>query len=229
MPSFHRQPTEIPSTDAAIPTGAWRLFRSILPIGPKFSDALLHFARQWGEPIPARRGGDVVDILRPHDRSEARPHTLSSTYGLNAFPFHNDTVHWTTPSRYLCLACVDPGKGRRTTSLVSLAPILALNGLADQIGEGVFLIRSGRHSFYSSIASRGRPWLRYDPGCMMPTSSRALDSWGQMQNVIESRSPVQIQWQEGDLLVLDNWTVLHRRGEAVQPDPTRRLARVLLK
>src|ERR1700674_5823593 len=211
---FLRESSKKPSTNSAIPAGGWRLFRNLLPIGPNLSEVFLSVSRQWGEPIPARRDGELVDILRPQDLSEARPRTLSSTYGLRAFPFHNDTAHWTTPSRYLCLACVDPGEGQRTTLLVSLASTLALNGTAAGIGEGVFLIRSGRRSFYSSIASRGRPWLRYDPGCMMPASSLALNAWHQMQNVIASRTPTPIHWQKGDLLVLDNWTVLHGRSEA---------------
>src|ERR1039457_4271027 len=34
--------------------------------------------------------------------------------------------------------------------------------------SGVFLVRNGRASWYSTILSGERPYVRFDPGCMFP-------------------------------------------------------------
>lgn len=212
----------------AHPTG-WGHFPAELLGTTDVANRLLTFCQQWGQPVPSRDRGDLIDILQPRATSEARPRTLSAEYGVGRFPFHNDTAHWPEPCRLICLACIDPGPAGRATLLIPLQSLQTWNSVTSKIATGIFRVRNGRRSFYSSIVSPGRPWIRYDPGCMTPESDGSAFAWNAMQGLLDASNPIRVEWQAGDILVLDNWWVLHARDESPSADPTRRLARVLLR
>lgn len=63
---------------------------------------------------------------------------------------------------------------------------------------------------------------------MEPVTAVAADTRDLMERMIGTRKRSRVHWQSGDLLVLDNWSVLHARDRAAQTDPSRKLARILL-
>lgn len=63
------------------------------------------------------RSPEPIRNICPQPVCSAKPNTLSSRYGIEAFPFHTDAAHWQYPARYLVLYCVDPGEGKRPTIL----------------------------------------------------------------------------------------------------------------
>jgi hypothetical protein len=74
------------------------------------------------------------------------------------------------------------------------------------------LVRTGRRSFYSTILSRHRRFLRYDPDCVEavdPAGAEALDI---MARGVAASEHIEIDWSVGDVLVIDNWRMLHGRG-----------------
>jgi hypothetical protein len=188
---------------------------------------LAQLASQLGTLAPSRRNGPIIDILQPTTSDSANPKSLSSKFGLCEFPFHTDTAYWNVPSRYIALRCMDPGVSNVTTRLV---PSSGLN-LSDQVlrnlQAGVFHVLNGRNSFYTSVMSDCFN-LRFDPGCMSPTSSIAHEGWDALSDSLATAIPISIDWEQGRLLVIDNWRVLHGRA-ALPEDSGRVLIRATIK
>lgn len=186
-------------------------------------------ATALGDPTADRRDPQLIRSIRPQDLTEAKENTLSSRYGLGPFPFHTDVAHWTTPARYVLLYCVDPGSGARPTLLsdsvrwnLSRTESRLLCNEVWKTGH-----RSPRLCTVGSMAD-GTVNIRFDPGCMLPLTEGARKT----QQIIEAalgRAPQdRIDWRPGDLLVIDNYRVLHARGSTLARDTDRILERILV-
>lgn len=171
--------------------------------------------QKFGRVRPARPGRHPVEILSPKSCREARPQSLSALHGLGEFPAHTDCAHWPTPPRLLVMYC----KGNdacRSTLLYDWQNIVAHLTEPSTIFREVFLIKSGRHSFYDSIAARHRKFVRFDRGCMYPTTPRSARVLGEVRRALSLAEPQEIAWSPGATLFVDNWRVLHARGIADQ-------------
>jgi hypothetical protein len=171
----------------------------------------------WTE-VANRRGEPPVTTLRPLDRGDAHPNSLSSRYGKGEQPLHTDGAHLLKPPDFLILACDTPSntptricrpkRGRFTTP-------------PDYVWHGVFLVQNGKDSFYSTAYSDGT--YRYDPGCMEPCDARARKAarfFGDADPVVEHA------WDRpGMILVIDNRRALHARASATD-EPERIIQRV---
>jgi hypothetical protein len=158
----------------------------------------------------------------------ARAASLSRQHGTGAFPLHTDVAHWPIPARYLVLCCLAPGAGDRGTLLLPLSGL----ELSDQdravLNSGVFLVRTARHSWFSSVLMTGRPFVRYDRGYMSPATASGVEAARLMEKRVADGSPVRVVWEEGTILIVDNWRVLHGR-EAANGDTDRVLLRMLVR
>lgn len=183
-------------------------------------------ARQIGKAVPTRDGRDAWDELELKRSAFAQARSLSKIHDLGEFPLHNDTAHWVTPCHYLILACVRPGHDHRPTLLMDTNKRSFNSDDEDLLRTAPFRIRNGRKSFFSTILSKDRPFVRFDRGCMVPTCSyaeEALDLYSRR----EQRDCVEvIQWEKGKIVVIDNWRVLHGRDAGDGSASSRRLLRV---
>lgn len=196
---------------------------------PLLKCRLLQLAEELGTPVMTRNGGDLIDKLSPVLSSQARPRSLSKIYERGEFPLHADTAHWLTPCRYIILACLKPGQGSRPTFLLDVARLSLSDAQKGLLRIATFRVVNGRNSFYSTILSSNRAFVRYDPGCMKPLSgsgNSALEVFGRKNwaNNVES-----VNWQAGRVIILDNWRVLHGRGDSLVSDPDRVLLRVSIQ
>jgi hypothetical protein len=89
------------------------------------------------------------------------------------------------------------------------------------------LVRTGRRSFYSTVFPRDRAFLRYDPGCLEAVDERGRAALRLVANRLALGSPNTHEWRQGDILIIDNWRVLHARGPS-NSGSRRRLARILI-
>lgn len=190
---------------------------------------LLELTTLLGRPIATRPSGDLCDVLKPTESHVAKAHSLSKIYAAGAFPLHNDTAHWLTPCRYLMLACVFPGTGGRPTFLLDTQHLSLNSHSAQLLQSAPFRVLNGRNSFFSTIHSKTRPFIRFDPGCMTSASQGSSEVLGIFSADKWSANVEQIYWKVGTVLILDNWRVLHGRGHAKSPDPERRLLRVTIQ
>jgi hypothetical protein len=120
-------------------------------------------AQGWSE-VPVRRGDQPVSVLRPVQPGSARSRSLSAQYGLGDQPLHTDGAHLASPPDLVVLAASGPS--RTPTRLWDYDRMTRIKEgqLGAALSHGMFLVNSGRDSFYAPVLDRGR-W-RYDPGCM---------------------------------------------------------------
>lgn len=201
---------------------------SVVPTDAATPEALAveveRVALTLGKIVPGRAWQRVERVVA-NAPERAAVGSLSSKFGLLPLPLHTDTAHWITPCRFLVMACALPGPVPTPTVLVNIE---SFNLSAEEISychSAVFLITNGKNSFYASVMASGRRFIRLDPGCMHPESRQArrvLDLFDAHQN----RKQLYFHsWKPGEILVIDNWRVLHGRGDN---RPTER-GRILLR
>ena len=170
-----------------------------------------------------------IQRLSPKPKSEARRRTLSGRFGLGDFPLHCDTSHWPTPCRYVVLACERPGTASAATTLLE-AKRVAMSPLQLALAHSTpFIIENGRGSFYSTVFSSTRRFTRMDPGCMIPldeTGFRVLERFTYANNADHM---LDIAWERGEILAIDNWRFLHGRTGSVGIADDRLLLRILVQ
>ena len=187
----------------------------------------------WRE-VATRRGQGPISTLRPVTQQQAHPHSISAQVGLEQQPLHTDGAHLdrvpdivlliserpsSTPTR---LGWTHQVAGPGTTRLwvgAAGARGQSLAGLA----TGVFLVHSGRRSFYSTVLGRGG--IRYDPGCMSACDQRAHELAEVFRE--EKHELDQVAWsQQNQVLLILNRQVLHGRAAVVDGDLDRELTRI---
>ncbi len=178
----------------------------------------------FGECIPHSTRG-VTEILSPKQSNQCNPSSLSGKYGLSAFPLHTDTAHWVTPCRYIVLACLEPGESGTDTVLLDMASAVLT---AEEIALATFapfVVKNGPRSFYSTILSSSREFIRLDRGCMEPTNAGGNKALALFDRERWNSQLVRISWRMGDVLILNNWRVLHGRDSIESTADRRTLMR----
>lgn len=194
-----------------------------------FLRRLHEIAVELGYVVATRPGGTTCDALEPTSSAAARVRSLSKIYNVGEFPLHNDTAHWLIPCRYIVLGCVNPGRTSCATLLMDTKRIRLKSDQENLLHSTPLCVRNGRRSFFSTILSKDRPFIRYDKGCMTPTSSignSALDIF------LRKNWPDQVEficWKKGLVLVIDNWRVLHGRESVNTKGSERKLFRISIQ
>jgi alpha-ketoglutarate-dependent taurine dioxygenase len=168
-------------------------------------------ARQLGEPIASRRNSPV-EPLAPSDTSSARSRSLSAIHGRGSFPIHTDGAHQLQPPRFIVLICVSPGSSPVPTTLIRFQDLAVSKDERVHLEAIPFLVRNGRQSFYSTICGATRPFIRFDEGCMVPQDNAGRELLKAVAQHSREAKSLSVDWRPGDLIVFDNWTVLHGRG-----------------
>lgn len=190
------------------------------------ADTFQAIANTLGKPTKTRRGGSIVDTLRPKESDQARKGTISAHYGLSSFPWHSDGAVDPCPPRYVLLHAVRVGSLSARTEVLDLA----------RLDDGKFLQRyrrltcaidSGQGHYISSFFSRrgGTMCTKWDPLRMQPLGKMASAF---KQEITDAMPHASHAWECGDLLIVDNWRCLHRRTPADASDP-RVLQRIVVK
>ena len=188
----------------------WRCYSTSAENYEAFAALLLAFARRIGIVVPGRNGALIEPIVpRPTEAAEER--SLSAAYGLSELPMHIDTAHYLRPARYLLLGCANPGQSGAQTRLTPISALKFTPGELSLLTSAALLVRTGRGSFYSTIFDKGRPFLRYDPGCMEPLDARGEEALQIVSDAIGRIEVIKHDWRRGEILLLDNWNMLHGR------------------
>ena len=161
----------------------------------------------------ARARGALVERLMPVAGKLAHIPSLSAIFGYGEFPAHVDGAHEDRPPRYLVLYCVTDAQ-RRATRLYRWTEVQGKMRCPALLQRELFYYRTGRRSFADSIASQSRSFIRFDPGCMLPATTRATSVLADVQASLHQVAPFETIWIPGLVLLIDNWSVLHGRGLA---------------
>lgn len=200
----------------------WAAIETLAPTVEFLEDAVVGLAQQLGSPRASRRGGCLVDHLRPISANDANPKSLSASHGKGAFPWHTDGAHWSVPPRYLVLACAQASPNVASTGIWDGRQSIALNSAKARLAN--FKVSNGAQSFYATPASPLQSYYRFDLGCMSPLDSSALRLLEEVEDEGDAIVSAKISWERGLIVIIDNWRCLHRRVNAEQ-DITRHLLR----
>jgi hypothetical protein len=193
-----------------------------LPVTPDASE-LGHLLKRYGSVLTARMQRPGIEVIRPTTQIDAAPHSLSRLYGEGIFPFHTDGAHWLTPPRLMVLLCVKDDQHRPTL----LLPSSILKTIETHLKDAVFLVKTGRRSFYASpVLPMGFPNIRLDCDCMIPMNAQAREVVSRI-SAVDLHSAQWVEWKPGRILVVDNWRILHGRAGSVA-DGDRQLLRALV-
>lgn len=176
-----------------------------------------------------RKPGLLVDALRVTPKESAEPRSQSRVHGSGVFPFHTDTAHWQVPGRYIIFGCADPGSGGRKTLLLDWYHLNISDEQLQSIYRSPFRVLNGRQSFFATICTRESQYVRFDMNCMSPTNSASKEVKSLLLANVESTANVACEWTAGQVLVLDNWRILHARSMADRDDCDRELLRVIVQ
>jgi alpha-ketoglutarate-dependent taurine dioxygenase len=213
---------------ADVDAHGWSLCNMACSSETELAEQVKTVAQRLGTIIPGRFRQSVEKVV-PQTTDAAYAGSLSSRYGLSALPLHTDTAHWVVPCRYLVIACAAVGPVPAPTNLLDVRRAALAEHEATACRNSVFLIRNARHSFYGSIMESGRQFVRIDPGCMSPVS---MDGPCALHSLSADRHRAILhshQWSVGDLLIIDNWRVLHGRGNREPTAPGRVLLRATIQ
>ena len=118
--------------------------------------AIIELAKQLGIPIASRNRGDICEKLQPTEADKARLHSLSKIYSLGSLPLHVDTAHWVIPCRFVVLACLEPGAGNRSTTLLDTRILGLTKSQINLLHNTPLRIENGRYSFFGTVLSHDR-------------------------------------------------------------------------
>lgn len=145
-----------------------------------------------------------AELLTPSSRGSARKGSLSSQFGLDAFPWHTDGVVALRPPDWLVLRGVTVGAPTRTEVALpspALIKLLARTVLKTTTPSGA----TRYFPAYIPKTSSGRSRIRWDESKSIPNRPEAKEA-------IRCLQPSQlIPWHEGQIVILDNRRCLHRR------------------
>lgn len=184
---------------------------------------------RWVE-VPNRKGDAALIPLRPVDRQDARPNSLSARHGLDEQPLHTDGAHHYMPPHWVLLF-TEHSTVTDTLLWSEMSPLTnpkhpMIHRPASVTG-GVFTVRGGKSSFLASAYS-GAGGYRYDPGCMTAGDQRARDAVAHFGSLNESA--YRHQWNHvGMALLIDNRRCLHGRAAVADREEPRELARVAFR
>lgn len=190
---------------------------------------LLSFARSFGAIQHDPRLGTPMRVLQPLHTSVAPLNSLSSRYGVGAFPLHTECAYLRSPPKYLLLYCREPGLGRPTLLLDSL-PLREYALARKRIPT--WIVKSGRPPFYTdvfSVDSLSRVRLRYDRECMFARGKAADAESNVIEDFIASSRALEIRAKQRRCMIIDNERFLHGRGSSTALDPSRTVIRILLR
>lgn len=187
---------------------------------------------ELGHPI-CLPGGRLVHQLRPKSPDASAQNTYSGQYGLASFPLHTDLAHWVTPPRFVLLRAV-VGSAEVSTNLLDGTAMIRDIG---SVTLARSLVRSRRpiRGLYNllrilELKDSGERLIRWDERYITHASPagmlgiKAIKEWvsGAHTQKIFLSNP-------GDILVVDNWRMLHGRGPVPVSSANRILDRCYMK
>jgi alpha-ketoglutarate-dependent taurine dioxygenase len=182
-------------------------------------DELINLARTFGFVVPDDNN-NIVQYLSPKAEKQGIKGSFSYNYGLLEFPFHTDTAFWSKPARYLLMK--SEFESSCNTMLIDFENIL--NNLNPNeisiIRKSVFQLKIFNTVRLISIPFKecDQTGIRFDPNTMFPYneySKRAITIINEHINDVEQ---VSIHWTGRNVVVIDNWRMLHSRSECLNEE-----------
>ena len=188
-------------------------------------ESTISIASKIGKPI-AINGLQLIQTLIPRKQENSPKNIYSGNFGLNAFPLHSDLAHWYIPPKYFLLRCIVPDKSVATLILHKNYVIRDLlninNGLFKprrRIDNKIFILKLIQGDIF-----------RWDEIFLTPINQEAMNISKYFTNLKDSKLIVEIKLMKvGEMLIINNWNVLHGRSAIPELDSNRIIERVYLE
>ncbi|MBK8968012.1 MAG: TauD/TfdA family dioxygenase [Lewinellaceae bacterium] len=187
-------------------------------------NSFIELAKTLGKPISSRRDNKIIDVLTPKRKEDAHPQSISKKIGLGRFPYHTDGAYFKIPPRYVLLRCKQVGENQIPTQIVDVMDLANKDELFE-LGFRTWKVSCRNGTFYSPILNKRV--LRYDLNVMQPYSESDNNS-NIIDDIIGRSTPIEINWEIGKTIVLDNWACLHARPKVDENSTTRTLQRIMI-
>jgi len=162
----------------------------------------------------------VSNDLTPNKEPTNHKKTLSTTYGYNEFPFHTDGAHFLIPPRWVILESTNTIAYKTATVLVDTFEFSNFVPYDNVLNHAIYLVSNGNYSFLTTIINKvlnGKPIFRWNP-LLMKLVSKGLTF--DLKNV--NHTPVRIEWHPKQILIVDNWRMLHSREAVIDEEKLNR-------
>lgn len=172
----------------------------------------------------------LIQELRP--RKDAAPNTYSGIYGFNQFPFHSDLAHWKRPPHYLLLRCIKGYAEIKTLLIDGL--VLELNITREILTRALYKPRRPQNGEIRLLSlhesNETESWLRWDEVFLKPASKIAQIASERITQYVNHASPIAISLvNDGDILLIDNWRMLHARSPILPGTEDRLIERIYME
>ncbi len=169
----------------------------------------------------------LVQTLLPKIDKKEQPNTYSSIFGLGAFPFHSDLAHWQIPPRYILLRCAQPNEQVSTLLMRSRDVLPDHRMLIAKRGLFMPRRRMEHRSFFLRI-SEPQFW-RWDSVFIRPANEVARKLKQVVESSLKTALFEEIRFTApGQVLIIDNWSMLHARSAIAGESVARSVERVYL-
>lgn len=197
-------------------------------IPPDYVRDLHIFLHLLGPILPAGDGVSKYRDLVPISQNGAPPRSMSSVIGTGEQPMHTDRAHVPRPPRYLVFQCIDKGEAVCPTYVWSANSMRLRRNSPGILTNPQWVFHDYRAApFYSPIVefANERIKVRFDPLCMRPATFARICLAEAYQSLSEYTERATIMWENGAILLIDNWTCFHGRAAGSDRAPSRRLRR----
>ncbi len=219
-------PADLPALRAIMESIAKKGYVFIDSYRPEVGIAAV--AHEFGRPMTPWSGGLVQDLV---PRAGSTPNTYSGIYGLGRFPLHTDLAHWRAPPRYLLLRCV---KGYADVPTMLLDGEAIFKDLpANMLSRAIFKPRRPRNGSIPLLRlyepKEEGYCLRWDEEFIEPASKIGAVAEAGFKAQLGKLPPKPIALaRAGDMLLIDNWRVLHARSPIPADRADRKIQRIYL-
>ncbi len=198
---------------------------------------LIEFGGQMGlEPVPHNRRGDIVWDVKPMTAAGSNRQTVRSQTA-EAFPLHTDASFEEIPPRYFMLQVLHGDRfGGGQQSFVPVDSVLGgihsaiLGALAKEKFRWRVPLEFQKNVTENELPilfsdDQQAPAIRYREECIIPRrSKRETLLLSNLKAALRYARSIKHQPSQNEVLLVDNWRILHSRGEV--RDPIRHLQRV---
>jgi L-asparagine oxygenase len=179
-------------------------------------------------------GLNAVQTLLPRRADEAPPNTYSGNFGTNQFPLHTDLAHWYQPPRFVALRCLH-GAAEVATHLIdsnTLIHTIGAHALRRALVQPRRPVKNRKQllRLLERVDGLSEYRIRWDSIYLQPATTYSKQVFAEVLAFLSEAITTNVVLLEtGDVLVIDNWRMLHGRAPIHKYGCARHIERTYIK
>ncbi len=183
------------------------------------TEPLSEVAKLLGDIFPVKNHS-ITSIIKQQNKN-LDSNSLSSRFGFGEFPLHTDGATFSIPPRFILLRAAVNDTSKQSTIIAHFEWPEPSSEFYKLWADAMMIVETGTSNFFAPLISRKThnrdDFIRYNPCCMFPACNSSHHSFKLFQSFILEAQLHEVEWVKGQVVVLDNWRVLHGRSIAKSP------------